>query len=423
MRNPSFQALTFSLALVVSTMPEAHAGTVPTRTEDQTLLWDYLTELPPGPAFGATLALADTPDASSIAIVGAPQAGAAQRFSLGPGATSWVSHPPILPTAPQYLPVTAGFYLLYAMLDSGGATTSLRHADSGQVEVSGIDGGWVWALVMDGTTLAIGQPDFFGGSGRVRIYEQQSPGSWMLAKTFVGGFADQLGRGLAIDGPVIVAGAPGRGDNGAVHVYARAGSWIELQEIVSPASSQTGADFGWAVALDGDLLAVGSPYLDRTTAPGALTDAGGGYVYEVVTLPFLEFELQALLRPAEATDHDWFGWSVDLAASPTGSVELVAGAIGEDDGGVNAGAVYRYLRTGNPHASSWHLVHRLKRSEPLDYDQLGTTVALGAAGVLAGAPYTTEHPGTPGAVLFFGNRIFADGFESGDTSAWTETFP
>ncbi len=412
------------LVLAGLAMPAAQAGTVPTLLANQVLAWDDPTPLPPSGEFGATLSLEDTASGSLFLFVGAPNAGAAQLFELGPDTNLWLSHPPILPTTPQQMPVAVDFYALYATLDPGGATSSLRRADTGQALVSGIDGGEVWALVMSGTTMAIGQPEFFGGSGRVRIYEQTGADTWVHAKTFVGGFPDRLGRSLAIDGAVIVAGAPGRGDNGAVHVYARAASWIELQEIDSPASGQTGAEFGHAVALDGDLLAIGSPFLDRATPPPALIDAGGVYVYEVLTFPFLEFELQALLRPPGLSDVDYFGSSVDVAEPTPGWPVLVAGSPGEDNSGTNTGAVYRYLRTSDPDASSWHPVSRMVNFDPLDFESLGATVALGQLGVFAGAPSgSTGEDVTTGVVLFFDFRIFADGFESGDTSAWTEVVP
>ena len=421
-RSPAL-ALALTLAASLFLTRPVEAGTVPTLLANQVLLWDDPTPLPPSGEFGATLAATDGADGSLFVLVGAPNAGAAQLFELPPGTNLWTSHPPIQPTSPQKMPVALDFYALYAGLDPGGATTSIRRTD-GQAQVSGIDGAPVSALVTSGTTLAIGQPDYFGGSGRVRIYEQTGPNAWVHAKTFVGGFPDRLGSSLAIDGPVIVAGAPGRGDNGAVYAFARATSWIELQVIDSPAAGQTEAGFGWAVALDGDLLAIGSPYLDRTTAPGELVDAGGVYVYEVITFPFLEFDYQALLRPPGLNHGDRFGQSVDLAASATGGVELVAGAPGEDNSGPNTGAVYRYLRTSHPHASSWHLVSRLVNFDPLDEESLGQTVALGEAGVFAGAPSgLVGEDVSEGRVLFFDFRLFADGFESGDTSAWTESFP
>ncbi len=425
MRRDQFRALARSATLAGLGLV-AHAtqvGVVGTRVQSETLFWDHTPELENDAAFGATLAMEDVESGTAFALAGAPGAGAAQLYELEPEDTIWGTHTNIPPTTGQPIPVAVESYALYAALDAGGATTSIRRT-SGQVLVAGIDGGPVRSLAKNGSILAIGQPDFFGGAGRVRIYEQNGAGDWVLAETFIGGFPSRLGTALAADGLTVAAGAPNRGDNGAVHVFARAASWIELQVIESPATGQSGAEFGAVVALDGSHLAVGSPMLDRITPPPALTNGGGVHLYDALTFPFLQFELQATLRPPGLAHHDWFGTSVDLLVGGDGAVELVGGAPGDDSGANNAGAVYRYLRTQEPDASSWQLVNRMVNSDPVDLEQLGTTVALGEAGVLAGAPFGSFGAGaTSGLVLFFGARIFADGFESGDTSAWTEVVP
>lgn len=426
MRPTSLSILACVVASAVVAAPPASAGPPLTRTQDQIIAWDFpsMPELPPTAHFGATLAVGEGSAGEAVALIGAPGAPAGQHYELGPGEPFWTPQLTLLGGSPQPLPADVDTSIIIALLDFGGATTSIEEFGSTTTLVSGIGGGPVETLVKKGDILAVGQPEFFGSAGRVLIYERNSAGTWHLAATFAGGLGDELGRSLAIDGSVLVAGAPKAGDNGAVHIYARGSIWVELQVIDSPAANQLGAEFGGAVALAGDLLAVGSRLLDRTTAPSPLTNSGGVYIYEVVTFPFLEFELQALLRPPTASDHDWFGTSVDLEELTPGWPELVAGAPGEDDGAMDAGAVYRYLRSKHQHASGWRLADRLTSSQPVLLDKLGTTVARGKAGVLAGAPYGSSGEGSnSGLVLFFDARIFADSFESGDASAWTEVQP
>ncbi len=417
-----------SLAALTFNPHAAQGGTVPTRTESSILAWDYppLPVLPLDAHFGATLSLHETLDGSAFVLIGAPGVAAAQLLELASGETLWDVQATVVSANPQPLPVAVDFYPLYALLNAGGATTSILRADTGVAQIAGIDGGPVATLVMSGTMLAFGQPEFFGGSGRVRIYEQAGVNSWILAETFVGGFGSRLGASLAADDTIFAAGAPNGGDNGRVHIFARtgAGNWIELQVIDSPATGQTGAEFGAAVALDGSHLVVGSPLLNRNSPPPTRVDVGAVYVYDALTFPFLQFDLQALLLPPDLASHDWFGTSVDLLVRTTGAVDLVAGAPGDDTGANNAGAVYRYRRTGPPAVGSWHEVSRLVSSQPVDLEQLGNTVGLGDIGVLAGAPYGQFGGGaTSGLVLFFDHRLFADGFESGDLSAWELVFP
>lgn len=441
MRPFRLRALTQSLVVapfVAATLvsPDARAGTVSIFTESETLFWDSEPGLPFDANFGATLAMAESLPGAGIykAFVGAPGAGAARQFEISLDEPGWGGSFSILPTSAQPMSVAFYGFPIHARLDAGGSTTSILRSDTGVVLVAGLDGGPVEALAIHHfvpgggepqvSFLAVGQPDYFGGAGRVRIYEQNGSGSWVLAETFIGGFPSHLGTALTADGLTVVAGAPDGGDNGRVHVFARAGSWIELQVIDSPATGQTEAEFGAAVALEGNHLVVGSPLLDRNTPPPALTNAGGVYVYDALRFPFLQFELQALLRPPGLAHHDWFGSSVDLLPRTTGAVELVGGAPGDDAGANNAGAVYRYLRTGEPDASSWHPVGRMVKDQPVDLEQLGSTVGLEDIGVLAGAPYGQFGGGaTSGLVLFFDHRLFADGFESGDTSAWDAVVP
>lgn len=203
----------------------------------------------------------------------------------------------------------------------------------------------------------------------------------------------------------------------------RSNRWLELQVIDSPAVSQTAAEFGSALALDGDILAVGSWLADRTTTPGERVDVGAVYVYHA-SFPFLLFELETLLRPAGAADFDWFGHGVDLYRSSPGSLELVAGAPGEDAGGDLTGAAYRYRRVADAGSAAWVPVARMVDSNPSPFARLGYSVAVSRRGVLAAAPQGTPAGGEEGGVvLFFSSAVFADGFESGGTSAWSDVVP
>lgn len=422
----------FSLCFVFATLvatgltPSAgRAQTVPTYTEKQVLSWDSPTPTAAGSGFGATLTVGETPSGSTLALVGVPGMGAAQFFVLAPGASQWTSLPPLLPPtlpSPASLPMVFDGGPIYATLDPGGTTSTIRNADTGQILLAGINGA-VSALAKSGPTLAVADVAFFSDGGRVRIYEQNAAGSWILVKTFVGDVGSKLGSSLAMDGLVVAAGAPLQGANGAVHIYARATEWIELQEILSPATSQDGAWFGLSVALDGAVLAIGSPFLDRSSSAGLTLDVGGVYIYEPRTLPFLLYEIQALLRPSQLTKGDLFGWSVALAEPVAGKPILVAGAPREDAGAFNAGAVYRYQGLSFPHLPRWCLVSRWVRSTPGENDSLGWRVAFWRSGILAGAPFPQTVSVNPGAVLYFDLGIFSDGFDCGDFSGWSLVVP
>lgn len=278
------------------------------------------------------------------------------------------------------------------------------------------------ALALHTEVMALGFPSWSASRGLIWIFEPDGSGGWVL----VGGFegdqpGDRLGSSLAAKPGLLVAGAPGYGDNGAVLTYVRAEDWIFWQRLDSPAISQEGAEFGAAVDIEeGSFwIAVGSPLVDKVIVlPGQEPeiDIGAVYLYENVGLGW---EFETLLRPPETGAGDRFGTSVALH-----EVVLVAGSPGEDVAVGDEGAVYVYQRSGSQWQTLPHL--RLVDDAAEEHDALGTSVAAGDLGVLAGAPYADGNDSfDQGAVLFYRAvaAIFADGFESGDASAWSAVAP
>ncbi|AVP96255.1 hypothetical protein C7S18_03190 [Ahniella affigens] len=123
-----------------------------------------------------------------------------------------------------------------------------------------------------------------------------------------GGAGDYFGSALALAGDTLVVGAPRDRPNGAnsgsVYVFARDGDDWALQQRLVPSDNTSGDQFGFSVAIHGDLLIVGAPYVG-----GA--DQGGAYVFERSAGVFTEvqkFEVTPMPQPR------YFGWSV--AAGP-----------------------------------------------------------------------------------------------------------
>jgi hypothetical protein len=412
-------AATFAVLLLGAAGPLRAATT---RTEDQRLVWQHAVELPEGSQLGTTLAMGGGISGFPyFGVAGTSVAGAGAIFRHPLAGSAWTHDWIDTPSAVQAYPVatdsvfgviahrnTDGTHAVRWWLASTGSFGVLVPSLADPVE----------ALAMHGQTggfLAVGQPSYLGGRGRVQIYEEAF-GEWNLAATWVGEPGERLGTSLAAKDLAVVAGAPGREPNGAVYEYVRATEWLLWQRIDSPAlAPQTGAAFGAAVALTSDgWLAVGSPDVDRLTSPGAATDVGAVYLYKVV---FLLYELQALLRPPDATDFDHFGASLALDDR-----SLAAGSPGRDGALQNEGAAYVYRRAG----SAWQTLPflRLVDSSPEAEEALGTSVAVGGYGALAGAPnFDGNGVLDQGAVLFHSFRIFADDFDGGDFSAWSEVVP
>ena len=168
------------------------------------------------------------------------------------------------------------------------------------------------AVAIDGDTLIVGASgdrDFGFGSGSAYVFTRTGTSWTEQAKlnAIDGRSSDSFGVSVAISGDTIAIGAIGRddvytgplvdpmtqepvldangdpvlgllvdqADIGSVHIFSRTGtSWTQQQEVV--ASDFAASDqFGSAIAIDGDTLAVGVRQDD--TAAG--NDAGSAYVF------------------------------------------------------------------------------------------------------------------------------------------------
>jgi hypothetical protein len=350
-----------------------------------------------------------------VSLAGAPARGRLERLeAIGPGG-SWQATSNAGGAPQPWAMCADGPVRIFAHSELSGNSSVFAEND---ILLYDIPGGAIGAVARDGDVLVVGQPDYEGG-GLVRIYEIDGEDSFVLRATFFGGSGDRLGDSVAVEGAVVVAGAPGDAPNGTVRVYVDVDPWVELQQVDSPAFSQTGARFGASVALAGDFLAIGSPEVDRVTSPGARTDVGAVYVYE---FEFLGFELSTLLRPAGAADDDGVGTSIALHDFGARGLVLAIGTPGEDVDGADEGAVHVFRSAG----AGWSHAARLVDGNGADGDALGTAVAIGELGVLAGAPFADANGVVDqGAVLYFDELlpVFIDDFENAGTGAWSDVQP
>jgi hypothetical protein len=121
---------------------------------------------------------------------------------------------------------------------------------------------------------------------------------------------DSFGWAVAISGDTVAVGSPGHEPEGAVYVFERdlggPDAWGLAEKLLPPPPWTFGDWFGWAVALEDDTLAVGMPYYDL---------GGAVFVYERGPSGF------ALATTGLGGDQWALGWSLDLEGDT-----LVAGA-------------------------------------------------------------------------------------------------
>ena len=196
---------------------------------------------------------------------------------------------------------------------------------------------------------------------------------------------DYLGYSVAVSGDTVVVGAYGEDDGGdyagAAYVFVRSGGvWSQQARLVA-GDAQANDQFGLSVALDGDTVLIG--------AYGKSAGAGAAYVF---VRSGGVWSQQAKLVAGDAAAYDWFGQSVAL----DGDTALV-GANGEDDGGIDAGAAYVFVRGGG----SWSQQAKLVAGDAAAGDGFGRSVALDGDTALVGAPYEDEGGSVAGAAYVF----------------------
>lgn len=270
------------------------------------------------------------------------------------------------------------------------------------------------AVAHAGQRLAIGAPlDENGGpsnAGSVTLYSAATGGfAWettlMAADAQVN---SGYGGALALAGDLLVVGARLRDggthvDNGAVYVYRLvSGAWTQEALLESP-TPRNGAQFGAALALDGQRVLIGAP---RESVGGTLVDAGAAYLFEHSAG---QWTFRAYVRPLVSIKGDLYGTSValhgnrllvgapgrpgpnDLASDALDSA-LFGSAVDLADGRALVGAPGHNFGRGRGYlythfGPTWVQSQLLLPASALPKDELGGAVSLSGNRALLGSRY------------------------------------
>lgn len=133
---------------------------------------------------------------------------------------------------------------------------------------------------LDGDTLAVGMAAASSSDGQVKIYRRSGTNTWNLEQTIdppVAGGGDNFGWSVAVSGDMLIVGEPWNDDVGAdagsFHVYTRSGTTWTYQVSVDGAAA--GLKLGYAVDIDS---AAG-----RLVASAVGYDASKGRIYTYTT--------------------------------------------------------------------------------------------------------------------------------------------
>lgn len=267
----------------------------------------------PGDYFGSTVAVY-----GNVALVGAPgkdiagmlNRGAVYHFERSGGVWNFVGQL----TAADGASVDEFGHAL-ALGEAAGALYAVIGAwlDDG---AAGVDQGSVYSFIKPATSSTFTQ-------NQKLVATDARPG-------------DNYGAAVALGGGRLIVGAPwqdpgGQTDRGAAYVYSGTGTFNAERKLV--AITETGAQFGAAVALNSDTAFVGEPYRD-----GGVVDRGA--VHRFVWLTGNAWSNGGLLTAGAAGDR--FGSALALAEDA-----LVVGAPYANRPTDDEGAAYLYVRGAN----------------------------------------------------------------------------
>ncbi|MCH8850197.1 MAG: FG-GAP repeat protein [Chloroflexi bacterium] len=199
------------------------------------------------------------------------------------------------------------------------------------------------------------------------------------------GTGDQFGESVAISDDTAIVGAffedhpgiPSLGDAGAAYVYKRdqggASNWGQVKRLIA-SDAQTNDIFGWRVAISGDIAVVGAQWEDA----GGST-AGAVYVFGRNMGGADNWGEAKKVTASDAQAGDLFGGSVSISGDT-----IVVGAVFEDAGGANSGAVYLFQRNEGG-ADNWGEVKKLTASDAQANDFFGASVAVSGDTAVVGA--------------------------------------
>ena len=293
------------------------------------------------------------------------------------------------------------------------------------------------SIALSGNTLAVGIANEDGrdntkrNGGAVYIFIRTGT-DWRqqaYIKASNADTSDHFGFSVALSGDTLVVGAPDESsnstgvnpsttsagganpqadntatDSGAVYVFTRTGSTWNQSAYIKASNTGANDEFGSAVALSGNTLAVGTKDEDShstgvnpsTTSAGganpqadnAATDSGAVYVFTRSGTDNTTWTQQAYIKASNTGGDDQFGDSIALS----GDI-LAVSATGEDNGTgtygdqsdntlINSGAVYIFTRSA---AGTWSQEQYLKAASPGRDDRFGGSLALSGGNLAVGA--------------------------------------
>ncbi len=217
------------------------------------------------------------------------------------------------------------------------------------------------------------------------------------------GVGDEFGFSVAVDGDVAVAGArfdDAQGaNNGAAFIFrydTDNGTWAFAQALYANDIIQSGDGYGWSVGASGERIIVGAPFHDHIG-----TDGGAAYIYR---FNGAVWDFEGELLPQVGPTLNNLGWTVAI----DGDV-AVAGAPNDNLPVSQAGSVYVFRFDG----AAWQFEQEITPAGINAGDRFGTSVAVSGDVIIAGA----ESDDGPGEDLAGCGAAYVYRYDP-DTTSW-----
>jgi hypothetical protein len=230
---------------------------------------------------------------------------------------------------------------------------------------------------------------------------------------------DGFGSQVSLDGNILAVGASykplGGGGSGAAYMFTRSGpasAWSSATALTP--STGAGARFGYALAVSGTTVAVGSPLGKDPTS--AVTYSGVVSIYTKGVGSQWSFRTLVLPDASDAADgslasNDGYGYALSFDGTT-----LVAGAPGGyqwGSGSTKKGKAYVFTGSG----ATWTQTAFLQASDGATNDWFGRSVARSGNTIIVGAP-NHDQPDGDGGMLGNAGAAYIFTYASG---SWSQT--
>ena len=216
------------------------------------------------------------------------------------------------------------------------------------------------AVAISGTRVYVGVPNYDSRKGRVAVYTRSGT-TWTHQANITGAANESfLGCSLMASGDTVIIGESGNdtgGSNrGRAYIYTGNNT---LEATLTASDAMNSANFGFSVAIHGDLAVVG--------AYGHDSSKGQAYVFERSGTTWTEKAILTAFSGGvsnygSATDNNQFGWVVDCFEG-TSTNTIVVSARTTD----NKGYVYVFEGSGTSYSGK----HRIQASDVAANDYFG----------------------------------------------------